>query len=152
MHAGIECQTKSLIPRVALAALLGTSSIQAALPPQAYLSARAEAPHHVQISIRSVVAPRTGEMVCAVSGEVVRRFRGGLKKGRLVTLQVDCQRPGMGFVGPQLVIDEATLRAARFAEVFLTGDDPPQVMRWQFHPIEKPSARPRCSVQELSCR
>lgn len=143
---------KFLIPLGALAALLGTGLVLAALPPQAYLSARAEAPHHVQISIRSVAAPRAGDMFCSVTAEVVRRFRGSLKKGHLMTLQVDCQRPGMGFVGPQIVIDEATLRAARFAEVFLTGDDPPQVIRWQFHPIEKSSARPRCSVRELTCR
>jgi len=138
--------------KLILAAIFYSGMAFAVLPPQAYLSARAEAPRHVQISIASVSPPQANEMACAVRGEVVRRFRGNLKVGRKLALQVDCRRPEGGFAGPQLFIDETALRTARYAEVFLSADASPAVVRWQFHIIDAPSKKPRCGAKEWACR
>ncbi len=136
---------------VALFAAFIAAPALALMPPQTYLTARAEAPRHVQIRIVSVTGPENGAMACTVTGHVVRSFRGDVKPGRVLTLKVDCNPPGGGFAGPQIFVGESTLRKARFAEVFLTGDEPPEVMRWQFHIIKKASKTPRCNAQEWAC-
>lgn len=142
---------RSRIWLLAVAALLSAGSAIALMPPQTYLTARAEAPRHVQIRIVSVSAPVNDAMACEVVGHVVRNFRGDVKPGRVLKLKVDCNPPGGGFAGPQIFVAEAALRTARFAEVFLTGDEPPAVMRWQFHIIKKASKTPRCNAQEWAC-
>jgi len=134
-----------------VAAILSAGSAVALMPPQTYLTARAEAPRHVQLRIVAVTGPKNDSMACEITGHVVKRFRGDVKRGRVLKLKVDCNPPGGGFAGPQIFVSEAALRKARFAEVFLTGDEPPAVMRWQFHIIEKASKTPRCNAQEWAC-
>lgn len=136
---------------IALAAAFCAASAFALMPPQTYLTAREEAPRHVQIRIVSVTGPVNDAMACGVTGHVVKRFRGDVKPGRVLNLKVDCNPPGGGFAGPQIFVSEAALKVARFAEVYLTGDNPPAVMRWQFHIIKKASKSPRCNAQEWAC-
>jgi hypothetical protein len=142
-------KTRLLI--LAITTLLSAGSAAALMPPQTYLTARAEAPRHVQVRIVAVSGPENDSMACGVTGHVVKRFRGDVKPGRVLKLKVDCNPPGGGFAGPQIFVSEAALRTARFAEVFLTGDEPPEVMRWQFHIIKKASKTPRCNAQEWAC-
>ncbi len=139
----------SVLVGISLRALPAPAS--ALMPPQSYLMARAEAPRHVQIKIIKVAGPVNGVMGCMVHGRVIRTFRGDLKWGRRLKLKVDCNPPGGGFTGPQIYNAEASLRAAKYAEVFLTADDPPEVMLWQFHIIKQASKRPRCNPQEWNC-
>jgi len=142
---------KSRLWLLVVASILSAGSAVALMPPQSYLRARAEAPRHVQIRMVAVSGPENGAMACGVIGHVVTRFRGDVKPGRVLNLKVDCNPPGGGFTGPQIYVSEAALRAARYAEVFLTGDEPPAVMRWQFHIIEKASKTPRCNAHEWAC-
>lgn len=136
----------------ALAAFLVlVSPAFALMPPQSYLTARAEAPRHVQIKILKVEGPRNNAMACFVTGRVIKTFRGDLKWGRKLTVKVDCNPPGGGFAGPQIFRSEEALRAAKYAEVFLTADDPPDIMLWQFHLIKQASKRPRCTAQKWTC-
>jgi hypothetical protein len=139
----------ALLAALAFAAVAAPA--QALMPPQTYLTARAEAPRHVQIKILKVYGPVHGAMACKVKGKVVKRFRGDLRVGKKVILKVDCNPPGGGFTGPQIYVGEKALRAAKYAEVFLTSDDPPEVMLWQFHIVDGASETPRCNPQEWTC-
>jgi hypothetical protein len=134
-----------------LAAALIAAPAFALMPPQSYLTARAEAPRHVQIKILKVQGPVNNAMGCIVTGRVIKTFRGDLNWGRKLKLKVDCNPPKGGFTGPQIYNSEKSLRAARFAEVYLTADDPPEVMLWQFHIIDQASNEARCNAQEWTC-
>lgn len=65
----------SSLINAAILTLVVISGVEAALPPQVYEKARADATYHVQVKTSRVIPPARTSGDCETEGEVVRIFR-----------------------------------------------------------------------------
>ncbi len=149
----LTLKLKMTLLSISAASLWVSTSALAVMPPQAYLSARASAPTHVQIKINSVSHPLSKDNLanCQVSGIIVKRFRGKLKPRTPITVSVACDSTPTATTGGALFIRQETLQRGEFAEIFLTDESPPKVVLDQFHIVPAPSNSPRCRTTKWKC-
>ena len=144
---------KMTLLSISVASLWFSTAALSVMPPQAYLSARASAPTHVQIKINSVSRPLSRDNLgnCRVSGIIVKSFRGKLKPRMPITVSVACDPTPTATTGGTLFIRQEALQRGEFAEIFLTDESPPKVFFDQFHIISAPSNSARCRTTQWEC-
>tara|TARA_Y100000031_G_scaffold137362_1_gene162237 strand:- start:441 stop:923 length:483 start_codon:yes stop_codon:yes gene_type:complete len=154
MKAFIKMKKICIPPFFCIALLLVSKTTVAVMPPDIYINARKSAGHHVQINISSVKIPQKTPGTCRLSGVVEKVFRsknGSLAPGIEVAFDVSCLRrfdqPG---VGGTLWGSVDAIKSAKFIEVYLNGDDLPNlgVARWQYILIPAPTADPKCPMNK----
>ncbi len=135
---------------VVLAAL--SASAHAALPPEYYSNARAEAAHHLQLRIDAVtLEPGAGSANCEVRGRVLRDFRGEAAAGTPLAFTLNCLAPGVSpMPGASSWHDYAQLKTARFAEGFFDGVESGPVYG-QLGIVEAERASPWCEAESGRC-
>lgn len=128
-----------------------------ALPPYVFEQARANAAEHVQIEVVRVGQVRLwGEAghgvqgVCPVEGRVARVFRGRLKVGETVTVDVSCAaRDAEIPAGGTVWTDLERLQAARAMEAFLDHAGAGyEVVRDQIYIVPALRSTPYCTVRD----
>ena len=87
------------------------------MPPGAYRDARVRAAHHIQAEILQCWGG-------TLSVKVRRVFRGPLKRGARLMLNVSVPPEGPMPIGGTLYWDAASVARAKFLEAFLDGDPP----------------------------
>lgn len=119
-----QCRRRFLAASVCFAVFgrLTTRQAQAMMAPIHYTRARLNAAHHIQLAIERVTGGK-------VRGRVVTVFRGALKTGARLTLQISLRdETNQAIVGGTIYTDPDALARARFLEAFLDGDPPAIVM------------------------
>jgi hypothetical protein len=110
---------------VCLTLFIAATAANAALAPEWYRKARAEAPYHVQVAVRRVVPPSPSPGACMVDGDIVTIFRdtpGSLDVGAPISFAVSCMQPGdLVPIGGTIWTQINRLEAARYIEAYLSG-------------------------------
>jgi len=111
-----------------LAAALAAPAARAVLPPCAQDEYVRSATDVIQMTVKTVLVPPGHEDMdiarCAVSGTIVRVFRGNLKVGDEITLDIVCHS---NLVGGTMYMPPKALRQAKALEVHLSEGAPIQL-------------------------
>lgn len=125
----------------------------AAMSPQVYQKARADAPYHFQIAIKEVVVPKKTPALCAVKGEIVQIFRDSTDKielGKQIEFGVSCMRKkDVVPIGGTIWTNAVDLSQAQFIEAYLIEVEGEfDVVLDQTLIIEEPSNEPQFPVDQ----
>lgn len=137
---------------LAAAASCMAAAAHAALPPQVYQKARAEAPYHVQVAIEKMTPAEHTPGNCGITGKIVRIFRdteNKLKVGDPIGFAVSCLRTGdRPPIGGTLYTNVDALQGAKFIEAYLVGQGGGfSVVLSQTRIIAEPSDKPQLPVE-----
>jgi hypothetical protein len=108
-----------------LALLVAATHVHAALAPEWYRKARAEADVHVQVAVTRVEPPSPSPGACHVEGTIAAIFRdapGTLEVGAPISFPVSCMQAGDHVpVGGTIWTQIEDLQQARYIEAYLSS-------------------------------
>jgi len=136
-----------LVRTILLALVAVAGALPAAaqtFPDRFFRDARLKAEFHVQFSVERVTLPSVTPGFCVVSGKVEKVFRGPIKPGQALELDVSCKKPeDQPKPGTTIWFDSDELMAAKYIEGFLNrGPYGYAVAIWQLQAIPAPTDTP----------
>lgn len=113
-------------------------------PDRFFRDARLKAEFHVQFSVEQVTLPSVTPGLCVVSGKVEKVFRGPVKPGQALELDVSCKKAeDQPKPGTTIWLDTETLLPAKHMEGYLNrGPYGYAVALWQLKVIPAPTDTP----------